>query len=72
MPISKNSKILLCPNDNSTLVLEKQNQRDGFIGYALSSVYKREKGVTIDTGIVYLVSIYKCPICGYLELYDKG
>jgi len=61
-----------CVNNCGDLVLQGDDDVDGFHSYCLSEVtYTEKAGIVVDGRRVFTVSVYMCPVCGYIELYDK-
>ena len=72
MPISKNSKKLVCVNECGRLDLQVDKNVEDFDSYSLTEVTgNEEQGKHINTNRVYTVNVFRCPKCGYIELYDK-
>ena len=71
MPISKNTKKKKCINDCGDLVLQGNPASDDFFAYSLAQVFKKLNGLLVSQNTVYTVDLYKCPKCGYIELYDR-
>ena len=70
MPIDKATGDKICINGCGTLQQTKSKQAD-FLSHFVPSVERHEQGgfsIVIDVG--FMLEIWVCPKCRYIELYD--
>lgn len=67
MPVPKNK--LSCKNGCGLLIKGVTNPK--VYGHALVEVVEKEdRSVHFNLNRAFVVEVYKCTVCGYIELYD--